>query len=84
MAMGRPKTANPRTIRKGLVLTPAENSMLEETAAMYGTSQSAVLIRGFIELHQRGKAYEATGKYAKPKRQDEGAETAGGSGVCEQ
>lgn len=68
-ALSEPKTA--RQIKKSFTLTPAENCLLEETAAMYEMSQCAVMVKAVMELHQKGKQY-------KPKQQDEGAETAGG------
>ena len=62
---GRKPIANPRSIKKCLLFTPAEDNLLKEAAALYGLSQNATVIKAIMELHQRAKHYELTGKYAK-------------------
>lgn len=62
---GRPPLETARTIRKGLLLTPAENTLLEETAAIYGLSYNSTFVRGLFELHQKAKTYEQVVKRAK-------------------
>ena len=56
--MGRPPIANPRKVKKCLLMTEAEAAVLKETAAIYGISQNAAAIRAFMEMHQRAKNYD--------------------------
>lgn len=73
-----PKAGKPRTVAKRLIMTAAEKEMLTETAAMYEMSENATIIRAIFEMHERANVYKPTGKYAKPKQQDEASETVGG------